>query len=118
MVSLTKKDGLALTVGGVAPGFLNATEISRISTSGGLTVATGGDITINQLVSGDTDQITGAFRMVTTVGDIDVAQSVELNIFSGSALAGALTAAGSTLTDRLATARIPRCGARGGRSFL
>jgi hypothetical protein len=103
VVSLTKKDGLALTVGGVAPGFLNATEISRISTSGGLTVATGGDITINQLVSGDTDQITGAFRMVTTGGDIDVAQSVELNIFSGSALAGALTAAGSTLTDRLAT---------------
>jgi hypothetical protein len=41
--------------------------------------------------------------MVTTGGDIDVAQSVQLNVFSGSALAGALTAAGSTLTDRLAT---------------
>jgi hypothetical protein len=103
VVSLFKKDGLALTVGGVAPGFLNATEISRISTSGGLTVATAGDITINQLALGDTDQITGAFRMVTTGGDIDVAQSVQLNVFSGSALAGALTATGSNLTTRLAT---------------
>jgi fibronectin-binding autotransporter adhesin len=103
VVSLTKKDGLALTVGGVAPGFLNATEISRISTSGGLTVASGGNITINQLVLGDTDQITGAFRMVTTGGNINVAESVQLNVFSGSALAGALTATGSTLTDRLAT---------------
>jgi len=103
VVSLFKKDGLALTVGGVAPGFLNATEISRISTSGGLTVATAGDITINQLVLGDTDQITGAFRMVTTGGDIDVAQSVQLNVFSGFALAGALTATGSNLTTRLAT---------------
>jgi hypothetical protein len=103
VVSLFKKDALALTVGGAAPGFLNATEISRISTSGGLTVATGGDITINQLVLGDTDQITGAFRMVTSGGDIDVAQSVQLNVFSGSALAGALTATGSTLSTRLAT---------------
>ncbi len=103
VVSLAKKDGLALTVGGVAPGFLNATEISRISTSGGLTVASGGDITINQLVLGDTDQITGAFRMVTTGGNINVAESVQLNVFGGSALAGALTATGSTLTDRLAT---------------
>lgn len=103
VVSLTKKDGLALFVGGVAPGFLNATEISRISTSGGLTVATAGNITINQLVLGDTDQITGAFRMVTTGGGIDVAQSVQLNVFSGSALAGALTATGSNLTTRLAT---------------
>ena len=103
VVSLTKKDGLALTVGGVAPGFLNATEISRISTSGGLTVASGGNITINQLVLGDTDQITGAFRMVTTGGNINVAESVQLNVFGGSALAGALTATGSTLTDRLAT---------------
>jgi hypothetical protein len=103
VVSLFKKDGLALTVGGVAPGFLNATEISRISTSGGLTVATAGDITINQLLLGDTDQITGAFRMVTTGGDIDVAQSVQLNVFSGIAFAGALTATGSNLTTRLAT---------------
>jgi filamentous hemagglutinin family protein len=103
VVSLFKKDGLALTVGGVAPGFLNATEISRISTSGGLTVGTGGNITIYQLVSGDTDQITGAFRMVTTGGDIDVAQPVQLNVFSGSAIAGELTATGSTLTARLAT---------------
>ena len=103
VVSLFKKDGLDLDVGGVAPGFLNATEISRISTSGGLTVGTGGNITINQLVLGDTDQITGAFRMVTTGGNINVAESVELNVFSGSALAGALTATLSTLTDRLAT---------------
>jgi hypothetical protein len=103
VVSLVKKDGLAITVGGVAAGFLNAAEVSRISTSGGLTVATGGDITINQLVLGDTDQITGAFRMVTTGGNINVAESVQLNVFGGSALAGALTATGSTLTDRLAT---------------
>ena len=102
VVSLTKKDGLALTVGGVALGFLNATEISRISTSGGLTVATAGDITINQLLLGDTDQITGAFRMVTSGGNINIAQPVQLNVFSGSA-AGALTATGSTLTARLAT---------------
>lgn len=103
VVSLVKKDGLAITVGGVAAGFLNATEISNISTSGGLTVATGGDITINQLVLGDTDQITGAFRTVTSGGDIDVAQSVQLSVFSGSAIAGALTATGSTLSARLAT---------------
>jgi hypothetical protein len=104
VVSLVKKNGLLpLTVGGVAPGFLNATEISRISTSGGLTVATGGDITINQLLLGDTDQITGAFKMVTSGGNINVAQSVQLNVFGASALAGALTATGSTLTDRLET---------------
>jgi hypothetical protein len=103
VVSLVKKDGDNLTVGGVASGFLNAEEISRISTSGGLTVATGGDITINELVLGDTDQITGAFRMVTSAGDINVAEPVQLNVFSGSAIAGALTATESTLTDRLAT---------------
>ena len=103
VVSLIKKDGLDLDVGGVASGFLNATEISRISTSGGLTVGTGGDITINQLLSADTAQITGAFRMVTTGGNIDVADSVELNVFSGSAPAGALTAKDSTLSTRLAT---------------
>jgi filamentous hemagglutinin family protein len=102
VVSLVKKNGGNLQVGGTT-GFLDATEISEISTSGGLTVATAGDITINQLVSGNTDQITGAFRMVTTGGDIDVAQSVQLNVFSGSAIAGALTATGSTLTARLAT---------------
>jgi hypothetical protein len=103
VVSLFKKDGLDLDVGGVAPGFLNATEISRISTSGGLTVGTGGDITINQLLSADTEQITGTFRMVTTGGNIDVADSVQLNVFSGSAPIGALTANGSTLSRRLAT---------------
>jgi len=102
VVSLTKKDGLALTVGGVAPGFLNATEISRISTSGGLTVGTGGDITIDQLVIDDTDQITGAFRMVTTGGGILVNQSVQLNEFSGFA-AGALTATGGNLSALLVT---------------
>ena len=58
---------------------------------------------MNQLLLSDTDQITGAFRMVTTGGDIDAAQSVQLNVFSGSATAGALTATGSTLTDRLST---------------
>ena len=103
VVSLFKKDGGDLDVGGVAPGFLNAEEISRISTSGGLTCDTGGNITINQLLSADTDQITGAFRMVTSGGDIDVAESVVLSVFSGSAIAGALTANGSTLTDRLTT---------------
>jgi hypothetical protein len=102
VVSLTKKDGLALTVGGVAAGFLNATEISNISTSGGLTVATGGDITINQLVLGDTDQITGAFRMVTSGGGILVNQSVQLNELSGFA-AGALTATGDNLSALLVT---------------
>ncbi len=102
VVSLVRKDGGDLEVGGTS-GFLDAAEISEISTSGGLTVATGGDITINELVLGDTDQITGAFRMVTSGGDINVAESVQLNVFSGSAIAGALTATGSTLTDRLAT---------------
>jgi len=106
VVSLVKKNGgTALIVGG-APGvgvFLDSLGISKISTSGGLMVATEGDITINQLLLGDTDQITGAFRMVTSGGNINIAQSVELNVFSGSALAGALTAGGSTLTDRLAT---------------
>jgi hypothetical protein len=102
VVSLVKKDGLAITVGGVAPGFLNATEIRRISTSGGLTVASGGNITINQLVIDDTDQITGAFRMVTTGGGILVNQSVQLNELSGSA-AGALTATGGNLSALLVT---------------
>ena len=41
--------------------------------------------------------------MVTSGGNINVAQSVQLNVFSGSAIAGALTANGSTLTDRLTT---------------
>jgi hypothetical protein len=102
VVSLVKKDGGDLIMGGTA-GFLDAVEISKISTSGGLTVATGGDIRIDQLEKDDTDQITGAFRMVTTGGDIDFAESVQLNVFSGSAIAGALTANGSTLTDRLTT---------------
>jgi hypothetical protein len=102
VVSLVKKDGLAITVGGVAPGFLNATEIRRISTSGGLTVASGGNITINQLVIDDTDQITGAFRMVTTGGGILVNQSVQLNELSGSA-AGALTATRGNLSALLVT---------------
>ena len=102
VVSLVKKDGGNLIMGGTT-GFLDAVEISKISTSGGLTVATGGDIRIDQLEKDDTDQITGAFRMVTTGGDIDFAESVQLNVFSGSAIAGALTANGSTLTDRLTT---------------
>jgi filamentous hemagglutinin family protein len=102
VVSLVKKDGLALTVGGVAAGFLDAEEISKISTSGGLTVATGGDITIQQLASADTDQITGAFRMVTSGGGILVNQSVQLNELSGSA-AGALTATGGNLSALLVT---------------
>ena len=101
-VSLVKKDGGNLIMGGTT-GFLDAEEISKISTSGGLTVATGGDIRIDQLDLGDTDQITGAFRMVTTSGDIDVADSVVLNVFSASAEAGELTATGSTLTGRLTT---------------
>ena len=105
VVSLVKKDDLAITVGGDASltTFLDKDEISNISTSGGLTVATGRDIRIDQLDLGDTDQITGAFRMVTTSGDIDVADSVVLNVFSASAEAGELTATGSTLTRRLTT---------------
>ena len=105
VVSLVKKDDLAITVGGDASltTFLDKDEISNISTSGGLTVATGRDIRIDQLDLGDTDQITGAFRMVTTSGDIDVADSVVVNVFSASAEAGELTATGSTLTRRLTT---------------
>jgi hypothetical protein len=102
VVSLVKKDGGNLIVGG-ASGFLDAEEISKISTSGGLTVGTVGNIELNELASEDTDQITGAFRMVTSGGDIDVTDSVELNIFSGSAPAGELKATGGTLTALLAT---------------
>jgi filamentous hemagglutinin family protein len=100
VVSLVKKNGDNLQVGGTT-GFLDAAEISEISTSGGLTVATVGDITINQLVSEDTDQITGAFRMVTG-GGILVNETVELNIFSGLA-GGALTATGGDLSALLLT---------------
>ena len=103
VVSLVKKNGGAdLIVGGVASGFLNATEISRISTSGGLTVTTTENIIMDKLELADTDQITGAFRMVTTGGGILVNEAVQINELSGSA-AGALTATGGNLSDLLVT---------------
>jgi hypothetical protein len=104
VVSVTKKDLGLVKLGGVDSGtFLDAAEISRISTSGGLTVTTGSDITINKLELGDTAQITGDFKMVTTGGNINVADSVTLNVFGGSAELGSLTAIGSTLSKRLTT---------------